>query len=222
MADLYLLNTQDWQPHIETMQQILSETERNEIARFRREDDQLRSSVSRAAVRWILSQQTGQHPTELQIQRNNYGKPYLPEHRVWFNASHSGQIVAVAMSRQGPVGVDVEWIRGHKCGMDVARRFFSVEECGRLQCVTPEQFAAVFTRIWTGKEALVKASGCGIGHGLEHAVLDEHWNPVHGDYKLSWCEPIEGYQCAVATLPGEELTSRLWLQSYQWPSEWPK
>ncbi len=221
MAELYLLHAAEWRAHIEAMQQILSDLERSEIARFRREDDQIRSSLSRAAVRWLLSERTGVHPSDLEILRNNYGKPYLSQTRVWFNASHSGELVAIAFSTEGPVGVDVEAIRGQHSGMDIAKRFFSVDECARLQCVPPEQFAATFTRIWTGKEALVKASGCGIGHGLEHAVLDDDWQPTHGDYRLTWCDAADGYLCAVASQPGEKITDRLWLQPCQWPEGWP-
>ncbi|MHB1462809.1 MAG: 4'-phosphopantetheinyl transferase family protein [Armatimonadota bacterium] len=221
MAELFLLHTAEWRVHVNAMQQILSDLERSEIIRFRRDDDQVRSSISRAAVRWLLSERIGVHPSDLEILRNNYGKPYLPQHRIWFNASHSGELVAIALSSEGPVGVDVEAIRGQHSGMDIARRFFSSEECARLQCVPADHFASTFTRIWTGKEALVKASGCGIGHGLENAVLDDDWQPLHQDYQLTWSEPAEGYLCAVASQPGEKITDRLWLQPCQWPEGWP-
>jgi 4'-phosphopantetheinyl transferase len=100
-----------------------------------------------------------------------YGKPLLAAAHagagIDFNVSHSGGIVAVAISRAGAVGVDVEAIRPVDDRDELARRVFTVDERARLQALPPETRDEAFFTGWTRKEAFVKALGEGLSHPLD-------------------------------------------------------
>ena len=78
----------------------------------------------------------------------------------FFNLAHSGSKVICAVSSY-EVGCDVEM----KCcdGLKIAKRFFHEKEFEYLKSIrTKEQQDKEFLRLWTMKEAFVKATGEGI------------------------------------------------------------
>ena len=83
---------------------------------------------------------------------NEHGKPYMPI-GPYFSLSHCKQGIAVAVSDQ-PVGVDIEGIRHAE--QDLIERTMNREEQARI-CSDRD-----FTRLWTQKEAVLKAEGTGI------------------------------------------------------------
>ena len=76
---------------------------------------------------------------------NEHGKPYIPD-GPYFSISHCKEGIAVAIDDE-PVGIDIESIR--RADEDLIIR-------------TAQDPARAFTRLWTQKEALVKAQGIGI------------------------------------------------------------
>ena len=85
------------------------------------------------------------------------GKPYLMDSDYHFSLSHSGSFAACALS-DAPVGIDLE--RRVRMRDALLRRSFSPEE----QALIREHAdpSLLFTRLWTGKESCVKATGQGI------------------------------------------------------------
>jgi 4'-phosphopantetheinyl transferase len=98
-----------------------------------------------------------------------HGKPYLvapkPPAAFGFNLSHSGDVVVLGTAADD-IGVDVEKLRPVPNAESLARRFFSPAE-GELvgAALDPERDRA-FLRIWTQKEAWLKATGLGVGMRL--------------------------------------------------------
>ncbi len=90
------------------------------------------------------------------------GRPALP----WsgdFNLSHSGGVVACALSAELRVGLDVE--RVHAIGADDLARVLTDGE--RAAIAAAADPSAETCRIWTFKEAVVKADGRGVGIDLQ-------------------------------------------------------
>lgn len=145
--------------------QILSAEEHARAARFVTETLRHRFIRARAGLRLRLAAATGQPANALEFTTGRYGKPELaaPEDRapVWFNLSHSGDLAALAISRTGPVGIDIEAIRPVEA-LDLAGRFFAVAEHAALVALPEGERLAGFFRLWTAKEAVVKAIGCGL------------------------------------------------------------
>jgi len=82
---------------------------------------------------------------------NEHGKPYLEE-GPFFSISHCKEGIAVAIDDQ-PIGIDIEGIR--KADKDLIERVMNEEERVGID-------DRKFTRLWTQKEAIVKAQGVGI------------------------------------------------------------
>jgi 4'-phosphopantetheinyl transferase len=99
-----------------------------------------------------------------------HGKPRLLDaDGLHFSLSHSAELVAVAVSRAGPVGVDIEQVAPWE-GADldeVADLTLSRAERAVLARQPAPDRALAFTTYWTRKEAAVKALGTGLTTPLE-------------------------------------------------------
>lgn len=79
-----------------------------------------------------------------------------------FSISHSGRTVLVAVAMDGRVGVDVENAPFVAFGAPGLRsRMLAHEERNALRSVPVEEANAYLARVWTAKEARVKATGEG-------------------------------------------------------------
>ena len=148
-------------------------------------------------------------PKNAQIfEKNALGKPFLTTNLgIHFSLSHSGSWVICAVSRD-PVGVDVEQPR---CTAEIAHRFFQPEELDGLE-LSPDQL----NRLWTAKEAFVKALGGGLTIPLnsfsvflqeQGAVLEQTLSPL--PYRLHEYQTEESRVCLCTTedRPGLILVS---------------
>jgi 4'-phosphopantetheinyl transferase len=97
-----------------------------------------------------------------------YGKPFLRNSQIQFCLSHSGDY-AVAVFSDRAVGIDIERVRTANSG--VVSRFFSDIE----QSFWEQNMSALsFTRLWTRKESVIKATGDGLHMPLDSfSVLDD-------------------------------------------------
>ncbi|MEH0544428.1 4'-phosphopantetheinyl transferase superfamily protein [Streptomyces sp. B21-105] len=79
-----------------------------------------------------------------------------------FSVTHSGALVGVAVSPDGAVGLDVEDV---DVPLDVdaaARTALSGSELAALHALPPAERHPAFLRVWTRKEAVLKALGVGL------------------------------------------------------------
>lgn len=91
---------------------------------------------------------------DLEWKYNEHGKPYL-EGGPYFSISHCKAGIAVAID-DAPIGIDIETIR-HANEDLIERTMNEKERLGIRELGMRE-----FTRLWTQKEAIVKAEGTGI------------------------------------------------------------
>jgi 4'-phosphopantetheinyl transferase len=192
---------------IGALAELLTDAERARADRYRFDDDRRRSIVARAATRRILSRMAGAAPRELPIIEGDHGKPALAGGEIEFNASHSGDLVALAFARATPVGIDVERLRKMHDPLGIARRFFSEAELAFVE--NAEDIAAAFFTVWTAKEAIVKASGKGIGagdlRGFTVPFGAAQPQQVMGTWSVATLEPpMRGYHAALALRTGVE------------------
>ena len=107
------------------------------------------------------------------MKTGEHGKPYIDAF-CSFSISHSNDVWAVLFSEKN-CGLDIQFER--KCDiLAIARRWFAGEDAEEVACAKAEDAGMakdVFFRIWTRREALVKALGA--------AVYDSGLPPVSGD-----------------------------------------
>lgn len=191
---------------------ILSEMERARAARFMRDTDRNRFFHSHVATRRILGEALGVAPAAIQFGAGKSGKPLLAspgDSGFEFNLSDSGDLALLALSRLGPVGVDVERVRPLTDMEAIAESHFAEEERAALLALPEGERLDGFYRLWTRKEAYIKALGTGLGHALDRFAVTidpAHVRFVHldGDEAAarSWAlRPIPvptGYLAALA------------------------
>lgn len=150
----------------------LDPAERARHGRFHFPDLATRHLAAQAQLRWLLGACLGRDPASLPLHRTSRGKPYLPGHPVHFNLSHSDGHGLVALTRRGPVGVDLECLDRDVEAQGIADRFFSAAEAAALAALPEDQRLAGFFRLWTCKEAWLKATGQGISDGLNQVEFN--------------------------------------------------
>jgi len=108
-------------------------------------------------------------PEKIALTANSYGKPSVAERSALnFNVSHSGGLGAIAFTTAGEVGIDVEAIRCDVGAVEIASAHFTRTEAAIITAAaTPQEQANAFLLLWTRKEAVLKASGCGLLGGLD-------------------------------------------------------
>lgn len=149
MIHLYALPVQDaWQDLLPTLP-----PERQQRALACRNNE---AAARITTAGWLLLQVLERHGIPRNKQRftfNPWGKPMLEDmEQLHFSLSHSDSWTVCAIADH-PVGVDAELPR---CSGAIARRYFHPQEA--VYADDPDSLC----RIWTAKEAFVKALGVGL------------------------------------------------------------
>lgn len=157
------------------LREAVSPAEEARASRFRDPVDTARSLVASALLRHAVAGLQGLAPVEVTVGRwcrscgglADHGRPVALDSGtglaagVHLSAAHSGDVVLVAVTRAGAVGIDVECAASADFdGFDDA--VLSERERGHVQALPPVARATWRARTWTRKEALLKATG----HGL--------------------------------------------------------
>jgi 4'-phosphopantetheinyl transferase len=147
-----------------------------------------------------------------------WGKPSIAapviETPLSFNLSHTNCFVAFIVGSNPEIGVDVEHLERGGSLIEIARHSFAPGEYAYLTTLPPERQRDAFFRIWTLKEAYIKAKGQGLSLGLDTFSFhfDEEDKPVlsgaDGDWSFFEFQPLADYRIAIASQPGELITNR--------------
>ncbi len=197
-------------------QALLAPDEAARAARFTFEDGRHRAIAGRGQTRAILGRCLGADPAVLEFTYGPRGKPALGgpwTHAGWhFNLAHSGDLALLAVTRSGPVGIDLERIRRVTDANRLVSRFFSPREDAAFQALAEDQKPAAFLRLWTRKEAWLKAIGEGIAESLDQVEVSflpgeparllsvPGGAEVLSRWRLHNLESRPGYFAAVATV----------------------
>ena len=147
---------------------VLSEDERERVARFIFEKDRQFFAACRATLRLLLQGYLDVPAADIKFSYSERGKPKLLfETDLQFNVSHSGGLAIFAFTHGCEPGVDVEKHKPMSDLQNIARRFFCAEECAQLTAQPEYERADAFFRCWTRKEAYIKATGDGLSAPLD-------------------------------------------------------
>lgn len=105
--------------------------------------------------------------------RNEHGKPLAEGSGYpFFNISHAGPLLALAFARDAEMGVDIESRARVTASSELAARFFTASEAAHLARLDQALRAESFLRLWTCKEAVLKAMGQGLSFGLDRVAFE--------------------------------------------------
>ena len=129
-----------------------------EIGAQRRRQEYL---CGRALLRNTLERWTGEPAISHRLTTTERGKPVCIDGPA-LSVTHSGNLVACAVTDCGDIGIDLEVPKRRRRTTDIARSYFSSEEASWLAT----QPADRFHMLWVLKEACLKSIGLGLG-GLD-------------------------------------------------------
>lgn len=112
---------------------------------------------------------------QLVLERDGLGRPFIaaPDPTLHFSLARRGGLLTLAAARGRLVGVDLElplpgpWID------TVAGDFFAADEVRWLDSLSEHDRGDGFFRLWTAKEAVLKALGRGIAQGMAEPDFSE-------------------------------------------------
>ena len=168
-ADVWIVPLSVGSDQADRLWESLSPDERNRAERFAFDRDRRRYVVGRGALRAILASYLGGLPGSIRFTYGEHGKPMLSESTgagaVEFNASGSDDLAVCAVTLGRKVGVDIERCRPANDDA-LVEQCFSPAERHAYQALSPNERPAVFYRLWTLKEAYLKATGHGLSRPL--------------------------------------------------------
>ena len=203
-----------------TWQDELAPDELTRAARFVFARDRNRFIARRAILRAIIGRYVQRSPAELGFVYDPLGKPKLrlshSDIPIRFNLSHSQGLAVYALAYDREIGVDIEAIRTHNSGEDVAAAFFSPKELAEFRSLGPDQRQEAFFLCWTRKEAYVKAVGGGLTIPLNSFTVSltpgmpDRLESVDANrWVLRSFQPGDGYAGAIVA-EGNDWTLRFW------------
>jgi 4'-phosphopantetheinyl transferase len=172
--------------------------------------------ISQAFLRDVLGNYSGADMQTLEFERNASGKPSLKRgsqadigelESLQFNLSHSAELMACTVTRAGAVGVDVEALPADNGMLEDADNYFSSSEVASLRNLDCAGQRGLFCKIWTLKEAYIKARGEGLALALDSFSFEctgsgkirlREQDAYRNDWQFWSLQPIPGQMVAVA------------------------
>ena len=127
--------------------------------------------AARCLLRCELARRLNCEPQHVQITLNEHGKPLLRGGELYFNISHSADLLCMAFHHE-PVGVDVQQLRPAAVTLRLAERIMCDEQllAWRERGESAEEFFAC----WCAAESLVKHAGSTVWQAREFPFLCHH------------------------------------------------
>jgi 4'-phosphopantetheinyl transferase len=150
------------------LEHILDAAERERAKRFRFERDCRQYAAAHALKRLMLTVLSGGavSPAAWRFETGPHGRPAVAcGGGAHFNLSHCNGLVACAVSRAAEPGIDVENL-DRVMPLDIAETYFAADEAKWLYGLPETARQTGFLRLWTLKEAYIKATGLGLSQPL--------------------------------------------------------
>ena len=151
------------------LEALLDGKERERASRFRFPEDRARFIAGRGLLRLGLRRYALDVPASVEILYTALGRPLVPNDypAPRFSISHTRDVVALGFANEAQVGIDLEYMQPTVELVELAERILSEEDFRAFQAFPHREKQLAFYRVWTRKEAYLKARGEGIATGLQ-------------------------------------------------------
>ncbi|MFD1676440.1 4'-phosphopantetheinyl transferase family protein [Alicyclobacillus fodiniaquatilis] len=192
---------------------LLDSQELNTFNQYKVNFKKLEFLTGRLLVKEWIGRRLGVPPQFIKLQKNVYGKPFLDYRCIpvsspplFFNLSNTKQLVIVAFHERPEIGVDVEQTDAYD--FNIMPQIFTEAEIESVN----EQNTHVdrineFFRLWTRKEALMKAEGLGFSMSpLSFTVPIAPERVENAEYVWETFVPTPGYIASVVVRKEDGLS----------------
>jgi len=223
---VWLIRLQADEDTLTQLASTLAPMEKKRAETFHFDRDRNRFVAGHGMLRTILARYLRTEPTQIWFEYGPNGKPLLggqfARSGLQFNLAHCKDLALLAATRGRVVGVDLEKVCVMEGAEEMAACFCSPQEKAEFDSLPVDQKDEAFFRLWTRKEAWLKATGKGIGGSLDKVEvsfrvdetarfihLPEQAGTVAHGWKLQEFIPSPGFVAALA-YPGETAHLSCW------------
>lgn len=182
---VYIIHIPSFYEKLIALPNVLNQEEIARAERFVVEHAKQEFLTARITLKYLLASILGIEPMAITFKTNDYKKPFLSfthQQAINFNVSHTRDWVAILISREKNVGIDIQYHQLKTDFLKIAKRFFYGDEYELLLKASPNQKKHFFYRMWAAKEAIIKAIGTGMYYPLDHvnvsACVDQDFLPI--------------------------------------------
>jgi 4'-phosphopantetheinyl transferase len=223
---VWLAHLPSAQTNLAGLRSTLSNEESLRAEKFHFIEHRERWGMTRGILRLLLASYAHAPAREIAFQYGAQGKPELKipaGSDLHFNTSHSGDYAVFAFTRAGEAGVDIECVRDEMPSRDdIVRRYFAPGEQRQFFALPESERDRAFFKLWTRKEAFVKARGTGLFSGLDQfevsldapRVVRSDADASAVDWWMAELPPVPGYEGAVV-VRAVSCVARFW----KWSAE---
>lgn len=161
---IYWINLDQEKNILNSIYNNLSSVDKNVVSKYREGNVRNRKIISTGVLANLLSQYLELLPDEIILSKNRYGKPFVSpivDSELNFNLSHSDNIGIFAFTTKYQIGIDIEKIKDIDNIDEIMRLVFTPNEISLFKNLSIETKTDLFYRLWTAKEAFMKAIGRG-------------------------------------------------------------
>lgn len=210
---------------VEQIAQTLSADELKRAERFHFLEHRKQFITAHGLMRKLLANYLHIEASEIVFDYGANGKPFLSEkftkEKIRLNLSHSNGYALMAFAYDREIGVDIEYIRDFADIYMVAKQVFSTKDYDILQSFTEIERKKAFFKIWTRKEAYLKAKGEGFSSALTNIDISFYTNDnstsirlggnseAKGHWTVQDLKPLPGYAAAFV-IEGDEPVHHCW------------
>ncbi|MEG3192367.1 4'-phosphopantetheinyl transferase superfamily protein [Lysobacter sp. D1-1-M9] len=152
----------DWAPWQAQAAALLDPPEIARVRRRRLAADRDMLTFAYAAHRLLLGRMLSCDPLDVPLRRDPRGCPRVGAGGICTSLSHADGVIALAVTRAGPVGVDVESPDRAAELPEIADRVCHAGEKALLRGLDEPARALALLGMWVRKEAVLKAAGVGL------------------------------------------------------------
>lgn len=195
---------------------VLTEQELLEFGDLKTNEIRFERTAARGITRLVLSRYLSCDPQSISFTRNSLGRPSVFNQSIppiHFSLSHTKGFIALALSSNSELGVDVERVDLDLDVMPLFDQVLTPEETKKILELSNSHHAMSrrFYEYWTLKEALLKAKGLGLSGSLtrlsfkletEGHVRLQSLDPslaIDSEWKFALLTPTTEHCLAIAT-----------------------
>lgn len=164
---IYVMDMNYFSDSIALLWQHLDYDEQEKAIRYYKPIDKERYIISRGVLRYLLGFFMKSTPKTIMFAYNKFGKPFVKNHSIQFNLSHSKNLIIYAFNSKQSVGVDLEFCCKKIDSYSLSNILMTEKELHRFKRLNSIQDKVhLFYKLWTKKESIVKF----MGHGLHYPI----------------------------------------------------
>lgn len=176
----------------------LPEQEAYRASRYRFEKDYNKYVITRGLLRSLLGQYLNEKPHKITIEYNFNGKPFVNNYEgLNFNLSHTEDFSLIAFTVNQEIGIDVELTRNDINFDGIVEASFTKDEISRIMQISTAKKVELFYKIWTRKEALIKAKGISLARVIDGSEATDPFDET--DWFITSFKAKKLYQAALAS-----------------------